>query len=144
MLAKVLGALVQRWVVFPSGGLGRFVLVSVTLLVNGTAQAQFYGNAVPAELLNWQAGNVWFGSVRNSEGGFVEGATVILDTGMIEYVAVTGVNGRFRLVLPEDTLPDAVSSSCARVGYARSVTQRRWPRGGDAVYAPIEVSCILH
>ena len=106
------------------------------------AMAQFYGNAVPAELLNLQAGDVWFGSVRNEQGAFVADATVVLDNGLIEYVAVTGLDGRFRLVLPEATPVDAISSSCASIGYSRSSVRVRRP-SIDAT-SPVEVSCQLH
>jgi hypothetical protein len=122
----------------------RFPLLCLWLalaLNPGAAHAQLYGNAIPAELLDLQAGNVWFGSVRSSSGRFLENATVILDTGMIEYIAVTGRNGRFRLVLPETTVIDEVAPSCALTGFAATDVMVRPPsRNGQS---PVELSCLL-
>ncbi len=116
-------------------------LVALLLLIPAIADAQLYGNAIPAELLNLQAGNVWFGSVRDHSGAFVPDATVILDTGLIEYVAVTGVTGRFRLVLPESTVLDEVMPGCAKPGYSGSVMRLRRP-AGDAL-SPVELTCLV-
>jgi hypothetical protein len=110
-------------------------------LTPGVPRAQLYGNAIPAELLDLQAGNVWFGSVRSSSGRFLENATVVLDTGMIEYIAVTGRNGRFRLVLPDTTGIDDVAPSCALTGFTSAdVMVRPPPRSGQS---PVELSCLL-
>jgi len=110
-------------------------------LTAGTSQAQLYGNAVPAALLANTQGIVWFGTVRNEQGQFLENATVQLDTGIIEHVAVTGIEGRFRLVLPKNIPFDAVMPYCARPGSHSAHIQRRPPpRGFDS---PIELQCVL-
>ena len=122
-------------------GLWALIWYLATLLIASSGLAQFYGNAVPAELLNLNAGNVWFGSVRTAGGMFVEDATVRLDTGLIEYVAVTDLNGRFRLVLPEATLPSQVTPSCAQKNFQANDVRVRIP--SRLATSPIEVSCLL-
>lgn len=112
------------------------------LLIASTSQAQLYGNAVPAALLANTQGIVWFGTVRNERGHFLENATVQLDTGIIEHVAVTGIEGRFRLVLPENIPFHAVTPYCARPGsYSAHIQRRPPPRGFDS---PVELQCVLH
>jgi len=103
--------------------------------------AQFYGNAIPAELFDLQAGSVWFGSVRSNKGDFISDATVVLDTGFIEYVAVTDIGGRFRMVLPENTVPSEVAFSCAKAGF--SPAQGRLRRPSKSASTSIELSCIV-
>ena len=112
------------------------------LLITSTSQAQLYGNAVPAALLDNKQGIVWFGAVRNEQGQFLENATIQLDTGSIEYVAVTGIEGRFRLVLPKNLPFDTVIPHCALPGSNSARIQRRPPpRGLDS---PVELQCVLH
>ncbi|MEM1189425.1 MAG: carboxypeptidase-like regulatory domain-containing protein [Pseudomonadota bacterium] len=106
-----------------------------------TASGQFYGNAVPAELLDLQSGSVWFGSVRDGSGEFLADATVLLDSGVIEYVAVTDLDGRFRLVLPESTVADEVTPFCAHPGF--STFELRLRRPGRERRTPVELSCTL-
>lgn len=119
----------------------RSCFLGLLLVFSSAVQGQFYGNAIPAELLDYQAGSVWFGSVRTSSGEFVADAAVILDTGFIEYVAVTGIDGRFRLLLPESTSIDQVTASCARAGFTSA--QLRWRRPRRTALSPVELSCLL-
>jgi len=115
--------------------------VSLSFLMSTEVAAQFYGNAIPAELFDLQAGSVWFGSVRSNEGDFISDATVVLDTGFIEYVAVTGTGGRFRMVLPENTVPSEVTFSCAKAGFSSARSRLRRP--SKSASTSIELSCIV-
>ena len=105
------------------------------------SQAQLYGNAVPAVLLANTQGTVWFGAIRNGDCKFLENATVQLDTGLIEHVAVTGIEGHFRLVLPSHIDSTQVKASYAHPDFHSDQIQRRLPpRGWDS---PVELQCIL-
>jgi len=115
--------------------------LALALVLPGPARAQLYGNAIPLEILRSGEGNVYFGSVRDESGGFLEDATIILDTGVIEYVAVTGVGGRFRLRLPVDVPATDVGVRCSHPGYLHARLIRRRPRGGHPT--PVELSCVL-
>ncbi len=106
-----------------------------------TGQAQLYGNAVPAALLANTEGTVWFGTVRDERGKFLENATVQLDTGIIEYVAVTGIEGRFRLVLPDNIPIDQVVPHCARPGSNSASIRRRLPP--QRLEGSVELQCVL-
>lgn len=116
-------------------------LLGSLMLIATPAVAQLYGNVIPDEVLNNTEGNVYFGAVRDEHGQFLENATVVLDTGFIEYVAVTDPRGRYRLQLPLDVAPGQVLARCSRPGFATSRLVRRPPRSG--AMTPVEISCFL-
>jgi len=116
-------------------------LSAVAALYALTTHAQLYGNLIPPEILANTNGNIWFGAVRDQHGGFVADATVILDTGVIEYVAVTDQGGRFRLQLPKDTTTLQVSSRCSHPAYQTDRLMVRPPRRNTG--SPVELSCFL-
>lgn len=114
------------------------IIALAALLFPGVALAQLYGDFVPREP---QPGNVYFGLVKNADGDYIEGATVVLKTSMVEYVAVSDVRGRFRVELPEAITPDQVETRCSRDGYTSARVTRRLPRGESLT--PVEIGCHL-
>ena len=106
-----------------------------------TAVAQLYGNTSPADWSEDQYNNIYFGAARSGDGDFLPGVTIVLDTGMIEYVAVTDVRGRYRLRLPLSVSPNDVTARCSRPDHSGAEVRRRLPRRGQL--SPVEVTCYL-
>ena len=95
----------------------------------------------PAAHLNDVPGNVYFGSAKDSNGDYVAGATIVLDTKKVEFVTVTDPTGRFRLELPTDVLPADVTPRCSRKDYKLGEITKRLPP--DGAPTPVEVNCVL-
>jgi len=87
------------------------------------------------------ASNVYFGSAKDTKGNYVRGATVIVATPLMDFVAVSDRHGRFRLTLPVDVRPSDVEARCSHSTYARARVVRRLPRG--EALTPVELSCRL-
>jgi hypothetical protein len=85
--------------------------------------------------------NIYFGSVRDSHGHYVSGATVVVATALMDFVAVSDRHGRFRLRLPQDVAPSEVETRCSHNDYGQSRIRRRLPRGN--ALSPVELSCRL-
>ncbi len=95
----------------------------------------------PAAHQNDAPGNVYFGSAKNTDGDFVPGATIVLDTKKVEFVTVSDPTGRFRLELPVDMLPADVTPRCSRKDYKLGEITKRLPPAGAPT--PVEVNCVL-
>ena len=116
----------------------RALAAAATAMIAAPAPAQ-YGFAPPdADKL---PGNVYYGSVRDSAGGFVTGATIVLQTPHSDFVTMTNAAGRFRIKLPVDTRPNDVKARCSRKGYRPGQIVRRLPPRG--VLTPVELDCRL-
>lgn len=120
--------------------LSGLLLAVITLGFTAPGTAQLYsdfsatGNDdVPA--------NVYFGAAKDDDGNYIRGATVVVATTLMDFVAVTDRRGRFRLTLPVDIAPSDVEARCSHNAYRGSRVVRRLPRG-DAL-TPVELSCRL-
>lgn len=134
-------ARIGRWVTRACNGVWRCLLCGVLVSASPASVAQFYSNAIPAEWAEEEHANIYFGYARDANGDFLAGVTVVLDTGLIEYVAVTNGFGHFRLRLPTTVAPDAVRPRCSRRDFqAARVTTRLLAR---RAVTPVEVSCWL-
>jgi hypothetical protein len=119
----------------------RLAVPLLFLAVVGTpASAQLYSDfdvpdasAAPA--------NIYFGAARDNRGRYVSGATVVVATARLDFVAVTDRHGRFRLRLPVDVTPSDVEMRCSHNDYGHSRIRRRLPRGN--ALTPVELSCRL-
>ncbi len=126
-----------------SNGLKRPIIALALVLsafAMSSASAAGYGYD-PAAHKDLPPGNVYFGSAKDADGEFVAGATIVLETKKLELVTVTDPTGRYRLELPTDIPPTAVTARCSRKGYALGETVKRLPRGGEV--SPVEINCIL-
>lgn len=85
--------------------------------------------------------NAWFGSARTTDGRYVAGVTVLLETRKIDYVIVTDARGRFRIKLPLDLAPTDVTPRCSKSGYQQVRISKRLPPGGRS--SPVQVDCFL-
>ena len=95
----------------------------------------------PAAHRDDKPGNVYFGSAKDSNADYVSGATIILETKKLEIVTVTDPTGRFRVELPVDVLPSAVTPHCSLKGYKLGEVVTRLPPGGEP--SPVEINCVL-
>lgn len=130
----------QRRVIERAAPRGLAVALLVLALGAVPASAQLYSDfdvpdsgAAPA--------NIYFGAARDDRGRYVSGATVVVATAQMDFVAVTDRHGRFRLRLPLEVAPAEVEARCSHNDYRRSRILRRLPRG-DAL-TPVELSCRL-
>ena len=96
----------------------------------------------PAAHQNDAPGNVYFGSAKDTNGDFVAGATIVLDSKKVGFVTVTDATGRFRLELPTDMLPADVTPRCSRKDYKVGEIVKRLPPAGAPT--PVEVNCVLN
>ena len=104
------------------------------------ARAQLYSDfSVPDS--GAAPANIYFGAARDNRGRYVSGATVVVATAQMDFVAVTDRHGRFRLRLPLDVAPSEVETRCSHNDYGRSRIRRRLPRGN--ALTPVELSCRL-
>lgn len=105
-----------------------------------SAWASWYGwdPSVPRE---HRPGNIYFGSARDVDGGYVPGVTIVLVTPEVDFVTITGPTGRFRLELPQDLRSEEVTPRCSRNGYAVGRVVKRLPLGG--AQTPVQVDCLL-
>lgn len=85
--------------------------------------------------------NAWFGSARSTDGRYLPGVTMLLETRKIDYVIVTDARGRFRIKLPLDLAPADVTPRCSRAGYRQARISKRLPPGGRS--SPVQVDCFL-
>lgn len=115
------------------------LMVCPAILLTDPVAAQLYGGFIPRDA--HRQVNIWFGSVRDKAGSHVPNATIVLVTRQIDYVAVSDVQGRFRLELPLSVKPADVKARCSRKGFSTVRIVRRLPRGGAAT--PVEISCYL-
>lgn len=123
------------WRDFSSFFLGLLVYLPVA------AQAQLYGDYNPEDFLRDHPANVHFGFVKDDEGRYVEGATIVLATDRLDFVAVTDALGRFRMELPVDIAPDQVEPACSHPDYGAARIVTRPPRGSAT--SPSELNCFL-
>lgn len=103
--------------------------------------AQLYGNFIPRGNHDNNPVNVWFGAAKDAAGRYVPGATIVLQTRQVDFVAVTNGQGRYRLELPVNIRPSEVRVRCSRQGYLTARVIRRLPRGG--ALSPVEANCEL-
>ncbi|MFA7553912.1 MAG: hypothetical protein WCY88_06655 [Spongiibacteraceae bacterium] len=103
--------------------------------------AQIYGDYIPQDSHKNNPVNVYFGAVKSKSGDYVEGATMVFATAMLDFVAVTDKRGRYRLELPVDISPSKVESRCSHPDYSSSQIRRRLPRA--KALTPVEVDCTL-
>ena len=116
--------------------------IFLTIIVAGFTTpsiAQLYSDFSPAS--NDSAENVYFGAAKDGDGNYVRGATVVVATSLMDFVAVTDDQGRFRLSLPVDITPSEVKARCSHNAYRDSRIVRRLPRG--EALTPVEISCRL-
>ncbi len=116
-------------------------VIAILACLPAAGFAQLYGDYNPEDFKQEHPANVYFGSVKNEDGDYVEGATVVLASARLDFVAVTNALGRFRMELPVEIAPDQVDPGCSRNGYTGARVIKRPPRG-DAL-SPVEVNCIL-
>lgn len=86
-------------------------------------------------------GNIYFGSAKDTDGRLLQGVTVVLVTSKVDFVVVTGPDGRFRLELPKDLHSMDVAPRCSKSGYAVGRAIKRPPSGG--ALSPVQVDCVL-
>lgn len=103
--------------------------------------AQLYGDYNPEDFQRDHPANVYFGSVKDEGGNYIQGVTVVLASARLDFVAVTDARGRFRMELPVDIAPEQVDAGCSRAGYTDARVIKRPPRRG--ALSPVEVNCIL-
>lgn len=114
------------------------MIIVVGFSASGTAQ--LYSDFSPVSSDN-TAENVYFGAAKDGDGNYVRGATVVVATSLMDFVAVTDHRGRFRLTLPVDITPSEVEARCSHGAYRDSRIVRRLPRG--EALTPVEISCRL-
>ncbi len=95
----------------------------------------------PAAAHEQGAVNAWFGAARSTDGRYLAGVTVLLETPGIDYVVVTDARGRFRIKLPLDLKPGAVTPRCSLHGYRQLRISKRLPPDGRS--SPVQVDCLL-
>jgi hypothetical protein len=59
----------------------------------------------------------YFGSARDSNGALLRGVIVSIDSDRDSYVLVTDEVGRFKVILPLGTVPEATTVKCSKAGY---------------------------
>lgn len=117
----------------------RALLAGLCLALPALAVAQIYSYS--PNNADEQAGNVYFGAAKGSDGQFMAGVSVVLKTAAADFVMVTDESGRFRMKLPPEIKPTDVTASCSRRGYVLVKAQKRSPRGTKLT--PVEVNCVL-
>lgn len=120
---------------------GRAGLAGLLALgIAGVVQAAAYVFD-PAAVHEKGAVNAWFGSARTTDGRYLAGVTVLLETRKIDYVIVTDARGRFRIKLPLDLAPADVTPHCSKSGLRQQRVSKRLPPGGRS--SPVQVDCFL-
>ncbi|EED35684.1 hypothetical protein NOR51B_1631 [Luminiphilus syltensis NOR5-1B] len=117
------------------------VLLGCCSAAPSTGYAQIYGDYLSYDRDSQQPANVYFGAAKNASGGYVYGATIVVATDYLDFVAVTDAGGRFRLELPTDITPQQVAARCSHSDYPQSKVYRRLPRG--RAVTPVEITCRL-
>ena len=102
--------------------------------------AQLYSDFKPDNISDVPS-NVYFGAAKDSSGNYVPGSTIVVATSLMDFVAVTDRQGRFRLTLPVDIAPAEVNARCSHNAFSESRISRRLPRRG--ALTPVEISCHL-
>lgn len=102
--------------------------------------AQMYTDFNPAGNNDVPA-NVYFGAARDTIGNYIHGATIVIATSSMDFVAITDKEGRFRVTLPVEISPSEVETRCSHNAYAQSQVRRRLPRRN--ALTPVEISCSL-
>ncbi|MFN2328404.1 MAG: hypothetical protein ABR612_05765 [Chromatocurvus sp.] len=120
--------------------LSALLLAAMAYSFAGGVAAQLYSDFSPASSDDAPS-NVYFGTAKDADGNYIRGATVVVATSMMDFVAVTDHRGRFRLNLPVDIAPTEVQARCSHNAYGDSRVVRRLPRG--AALSPVEISCRL-
>ncbi len=105
-----------------------------------TAGAQLYSD-FSADTDDDTPANIYFGAAKDADGDYIHGATVVLSSDMMDFVAVTDHRGRFRLRLPVELAPADIEVRCSHNAYRGSKVFRRLPR--DRALSPVEISCRL-
>ncbi len=116
---------------------GTFIL---NVLAANSAVAQYEYDPLNSDEIGRQDIRV-FGVVKDDRGGFIEGATVLIDQVTLIQVQTTSVSGRYTVSLPIEISPDQIRVSCSKPGYdfvrltrlAGGADKRKW----------VEVNCFL-
>lgn len=116
-------------------------LLGLLVYLPAAGVAQLYGDYNPEDFRREYPANVHFGFVKNEDGEYIEGATVVLASKQLDFVAVTDARGRFRMNLPVEIHPDRVTPGCSHPDYRTASIITRPPRG-DAT-SPSEINCFL-
>lgn len=125
----------------PARGVITAMLVFACLAaLPGQASAGGYGFD-PSIPRDERPGNIYFGSAKDTNGDFVAGVTIVLETKAVDYVAVTDVTGRFRLEVADELQPTDVVSRCSRRGYLPGRIVKRLPPGGAKT--PVQLDCVI-
>lgn len=112
-------------------------IASMALICGGTeAQMYSYDPAHPPA-----SAHVYFGSTKDSDGNFLSGVTVQLDTGQTSFVMVTDDAGRFKIEVPQDLLPSQIKFSCSKPGYVQRRAVTRFPP--NHALSPVQADCVL-
>ena len=83
----------------------------------------------------------YFGSARDTGGGALQGATILITNKSSSYVFVTDNAGRFRAHLPSDATANKVTVSCSKAEFSLvRVTKRKSP---GSAKPSVQVDCVL-
>jgi hypothetical protein len=113
---------------------------AAALTVSSCASAQYTFD--PAAADEQGKGVKYFGSAKDDKGSLIPGVTVLLTVGQNSFVFVTDDSGRYRGVLPLETLPKNISAKCSKNGFEFVRAIKR--PGLDAPKPYVQVDCVLH
>lgn len=110
----------------------------IAVLSSSTARTQYSFN--PANADEQMPGIRYFGSAKDEKGALVSGAVIRLEAAKVEYVLLTDDQGRFHQMLQVDAVPENVSATCSKSGYA---VVRIVKRKGTGPRPSVQVDCVL-
>lgn len=116
-----------------------FAFGLVAMLAVASSSAQYAYD--PSNADEQGPGIRYFGAVKDSRGAHVAGATVVISDHSSRFLFVTDEAGRFRGMLPPETVLAQVELKCFKMGYQLvRVTKRPGPANAKPT---VQVDCLL-
>jgi len=118
---------------------GLLASVAVAFWPAASLRAQY--SADGPEDLQKGAGVRYFGSAKDAGGARLADVSFLFETGQASFVFVTDATGRFRGMLPLDTLAKPVTAKCWKAGLQPVRIDRR--PGPKTAPPSVQVDCVL-
>jgi len=115
-----------------------FLMISLVICL--PVNAQIYGDFLTAEDENPNV-NIFFGVVKNQDKQYIAGATIILSNDMLDFVAISDEQGRFRFQIPVEMTAHDLSARCSHPNFPAGQVLKRLPRRG--LTSPVELLCLI-
>lgn len=124
-----------RWRTF----VGSLVGLAVALGPAARVHAQYTADG--PEDLQKGSGVRYFGSAKDEDGARLADVSFLFETAQASFVFVTDGSGRFRGMLPLDTLAKPVTAKCWKAGLQTLRVERR--AGPKTARPTMQVDCVL-